>query len=98
MRDLAKVVTIETKNKMFEKDKICVVTFKELGYEAIVPISCNVGDKMVFIQEGSILPEIERWEFLRKRCYVDSLKGFLIRPMTMGAKDDNGQKGDKVKS
>lgn len=98
MRDLASVVTIETKNKMFEKDRICVVTFKELGYEAIVPIDYNVGDKMVFIQEGAILPEEEKWEFLRKRCYKEDLKGFLIKPMTMGAKDLNGEKGDRVKS
>ena len=53
MRDLASIVTIETKNKMFEKDRICVVTFKENGYEAIVPVEHNVGDKMVFIQEIS---------------------------------------------
>ena len=98
MRDLASVVTIETKNKMFEKDRICVVTFKENGYEAIVPVEYNVGDKMVFIQEGAILPIEEKWEFLRKRCYRDELRGFLIKPMTMGAKDNNGQKGDRVKS
>ncbi len=98
MRDLASIVTIETKNKMFEKDRICVVTFKENGYEAIVPVAHNIGDKMVFIQEGSILPIEERWEFLRKRCFREDLNGFLIKPMTMGAKDFNGQKGDKVKS
>ena len=98
MRDLANVVTVERKEKMFEKDRIVVVSFKELGYEAIVPSTTNVGDRMVFIQEGSILPEDEKWEFLRKRCYVDSLRGFLIKPMTMGARDDNGQKGDRVKS
>lgn len=98
MRDLASIVTIDTKTKMYQKDRICAVTFKELGYEAIVPIETNVGDKMVFIQEGSILPEIERWEFLRKRCYLESVKGFVIKPMTMGAKDFNGEKGDRVKS
>ena len=98
MRDLASVVTIATKNKMFEKDKICVVTFKENGYEAIVPIEVNIGDRMVFIQEGSILPLEERWEFLRKRCFRVDLNGFLIKPMTMGAKDNNGEKGDRVKS
>ena len=98
MRDLASVVTVERKEKVFEKDRIVVVSFKELGYEAIVPSTTNVGDRMVFIQEGSILPEDEKWEFLRKRCYVDSLRGFLIKPMTMGARDDNGQKGDRVKS
>ncbi len=98
MRDLASIVTIETKNRMFEKDRICVVTFKENGYEAIVPVEHNVGDKMVFIQEGAILPIEERWEFLRKRCFREDLNGFLIKPMTMGAKDCNGEKGDKVKS
>ena len=98
MRDLASIVTIETKNKMFEKDRICVVTFKELGYEAIVPVEHNVGDKMVFIQEGALLPVEERWEFLRKRCYLPAEDAFLIKPMTMGAKDLNGEKGDKVKS
>ena len=98
MRDLASVVTVATKQKMFEKDRICCVGFEELGYEAIVPNTVNVGDKMVFIQEGSILPEEEKWEFLRKRCYNETEKGFIIKPMTMGAKDYNGEKGERVKS
>lgn len=98
MRDLAKVVTVATKGKMYQKDRICVVGFEELGYEAIVPVDINIGDKMVFIQEGAILPETEQWEFLRKRCYKEELKGFLIKPMTMGARDLNGEKGDRVKS
>ena len=103
MRNLASVVTIKTKQKMFEKDKICCVSFEELGYEAIVPNTFNVGDKLVFIQEGAILPETETWEFLRKRCYKEQLKGFLISPMTMGAKeitDENGNpaKGERVRS
>lgn len=98
MRDLASIVTIKTTNKMFEKDRICWATFEENGYEVIVPNTVKPGDKMVFIQEGSILPEIERWEFLRKRCYNETVKGFIIKPMTMGAKDYNGEKGDRVKS
>lgn len=99
MRNLASVVTVKMKQKMFEKDKICCVSFEELGYEAIVPNTVNVGDKLAFIQEGSILPEIEAWEFLRKRCYSEKLKGFVIRPMVMGAKETEiGEKGDRVKS
>lgn len=97
-RKLASIVTVKTKSKMFEKDRICVVGFEELGYEAIVPISVNVGDKMVFIQEGSILPVDPKWEFLRKRCFKESLNGFLIKPMMMGARDNNGEKGEKVQS
>lgn len=98
MRDLASIVTVATKQKMFEKDRICCVSFEELGYEAIVPNTVNIGDKMVFIQEGSILPEEEKWEFLRKRCYNEAEKGFIIKPMIMGAKDYNGEKGERVKS
>lgn len=98
MRDMAKIVTVISKGKMFEKDKICYVSFEETAYECIVPITVNVGDKMVFIEADSILPIEDRWEFLRKRCYREKLNGFLISPMVMGAKDDNGQKGERVKS
>lgn len=99
-RNLAEIVTVESKNRMFQKDRICWVTFKENGYEAIVPNDINVGDKMCFIGEGSLLPEIERWEFLRKRCYCDKERAFLISPMTMGKKanEDGSDAGSRVKS
>lgn len=98
MRDLASIVTVESVQKMFEKDRIVAVRFLENGFEAIVPSTVKVGDTLAFIQEGSILPEVEAWEFLRKRCYSEKEKGFIIRPMTMGAKDYNGEKGERVKS
>lgn len=98
MRDLANIVTVESVQKMFEKDRIVAARFVQNGFEAIVPSTVKVGDTLAFIQEGSILPEIEVWEFLRKRCYSEKEKGFIIRPMTMGAKDYNGEKGERVKS
>jgi len=98
MRKLASIVTVETKQKMFQKDRICAVTFKELGYEAIVPNTIEIGDKLAFIQEGSILPVEECWEFLRKRCFNEKENGFIIKPMTMGKKDNNGEEGERVKS
>lgn len=99
MRNMAKIVTVASKGKMFEKDKICYVSFKETAYECIVPIEVEIGDKMVFIEADSILPETERWEFLRKRCYRDDLKGFLIKAMVMGKKENlDGTAGDRVKS
>lgn len=98
MRDLASIVTVESVQKMFEKDRIVAAHFVQNGFEAIVPSTVKVGDTLAFIQEGSILPEVEAWEFLRKRCYSEKEKGFIIRPMTMGAKDYNGEKGEKVKS
>ena len=98
MRDMARVVVVANKGKMFEKDRICYVSFEESAYECIVPTTVNIGDKMVFIEADSILPIEEKWEFLRKRCYREKLNGFLISPMVMGAKDNNGQKGDRVRS
>lgn len=96
MRNLASVVTVATKQKMFNKDRIVVVSFNELGYEAIVPNTVNVGDKLVFIQEGSILPEKETWEFLRKRCFSEKLKGFRISPMVMGKREELDESGNPV--
>ena len=98
MRDLASIVTVATVGKMYQKDLIQVATFKENGYEVVVPVSVKVGDRLVFIQEGSVLPVCERWEFLRKRCYNQSVDGFVIKPMTLGAKDFNGEEGERVKS
>lgn len=102
MRDLAAVVTIESTEKMFEKDRIVCASMVENGYEVIIPATYKPGDMMVFIQEGAILPEVEVWEFLRKRCYNASVKGFVIKPMTMGKKeyvvDGNVEAGERVKS
>ena len=100
MRDMAKIVTVANKGKMFEKDKICYVSFEETAYECIVPITTNIGDKMVFIEADSILPIEEKWEFLRKRCYREDLQGFLIKCMTMGKKanEDGTDSGERVKS
>lgn len=95
MRDLASVVTIKEVIVMENKDRIVCVSFNENAYECIVPKAVAVqGNKLAFIQEGSILPEKAEWEFLRARCYSERLQGFLIKPMTMGKKID----GTRVKS
>lgn len=99
MRDMAKIVTIKSVIPMYQKDRICAVTFNENGYEVIVPkVEAIVGNKMVFIEADSILPVKPEWEFLRKRCFKTSLNGFLIKPMVMGKKDFNGEEGSKVLS
>lgn len=102
MRNLASVVTIESTEKMFEKDRIVCAKMVENAYEVIIPATYKAGDTMVFIQEGSILPEVPTWEFLRKRCYNESVKGFVIKPMTLGKKEaiEDGKPvaGERVKS
>jgi len=98
MRDLASIVTVENVIPMEGKDRIVCVTFKENGYECIIPKEQAVsGNLICFIQEGAVLPVKPQWEFLRKRCYRDNLmgkEGFLIKPMVMGKKED----GTRVKS
>ena len=84
MRNLASVCTIEKIWALEGKDKVQGASFKENAYEVMVSKDIQPGMLVACIQEGSILPEINAWEFLRKRCYRDSLKGFLIKPQKFG--------------
>lgn len=81
MRDLASVVTIKEVWPLEGKDKVQGASFKENSYEVMIGKDIKPGDLMIYIQADSILPEIQHWEFLRKRCYKEDLKGFLIKPM-----------------
>lgn len=99
MRKLASICTIENVIPMYNKDLIASVSFIENGYEAIIPKKEAIkGNLMAFIQEGSILPVKPEWEFLRKRCFNEKENGFIIKPMTMGKKDNNGEPGERVRS
>lgn len=95
MRKLASFITIKDVIPMEGKDRIVDITMDELGYECIIPkVDAIPGNKIIFIQEGAILPVEEKWEFLRKRCYNEKVDGFIIRPMVMGKKEG----GERVKS
>lgn len=83
MRDLASVCTIEKIWALEGKDKVQGASFKENSYEVMVSKDIQPGMLVAFIQEGAILPEINAWEWLRKRCYRENLNGFngfLIKP------------------
>ena len=83
MRDLASVCTIEKVWALEGKDKVQGASFKENSYEVMVSKDIQPGMLVAFIQEGAILPEINAWEWLRKRCYRENLNGFngfLIKP------------------
>lgn len=84
MRDLASICTIEKVWPLEGKDRVQGASFVENGYEVMVSKDIQPGMLVAFIQEGSILPEINAWEWLRKRCYRDSLKGFLIKAQKFG--------------
>ena len=81
MRDLASIVTVEKIWPLEGKDKVQGCSFVENGYEAMVGKEIQPGDLVAFIQEGSILPVKDEWEWLRKRCFKDSVNGFVIKPM-----------------
>jgi len=99
MRDMARIVTLDHTIPMFEKDKICCAVFKETAYEVIIPKEgAEPGKLYAFIEADALLPVVPAWEFLRKRCYNETLDKFLIKPMKMGAKDFNGEKGEPVRS
>lgn len=94
MRDLASVVTIDKTWRLEGKDRVHGVSFKELGFEAMVSIDIKEGDLVAFIQEGSLLPAMVEedpanpgqmvhtgtWAFLeRMKCYKESENAYLIK-------------------
>lgn len=83
MRDLALICTIEKVWPLEGKDRVQGASFVENGYEVMVSKDIQPGQLVAFIQEGSILPVKDTWEWLRKRCYRENLNGFngfLIKP------------------
>lgn len=95
MRELVSFCTIKEIFPMKDKDRIVCVSMKENAYEVIMnKEGLEVGKKIIFIQEGAILPLEEKWSFLFTRCYNNKLNKLVIKPMTMGQK----LSGEKVKS
>ena len=84
MRNMAYVVTIKDIKLIDGKDKIEYVSFKENDYCVIAQKGLKVNDKVIYIEVDSVLPINEKFEFLRSRCFRDSLNGFLIKAMKMG--------------
>ena len=81
MRDLASICTIEKVWALEGKDKVQGASMIENGYECMVSKDTQPGQLVAFIQEGAILPVKDNWEWLRKRCFKESVNGFLIKPM-----------------
>ena len=79
MRNMAYAVTISKVDDIKGKDKIGLLHFKENAYTVIGSKRLKPGDVVCYFEVDSILPETPVFEFLRKRCYNDRCKGFLIR-------------------
>lgn len=91
MRNMAYVVTIKEKQPIEGKDLIVVYSFEENGYNVIgAKDDFSVGDKGVYFEVDSLLPQRPEFEFLRKRCYNVKTDRFLIKNMKMSGIYSNG--------
>lgn len=84
MRDMAKIVTIQSLNPIEGKDRIELATFNEIIYQVIVQKGFKVGDKCIFVEADSLLPNEPQYEFLKSRCWKESLQRYRIKPTKMG--------------
>lgn len=80
---MAYTVTVSNVTPIEGKDRIQILSFKENGYNVIASKEIKIGDIVMYFEVDSILPVIDRFEFLRKRCYKEKLNGFLIKNMKM---------------
>lgn len=83
MRDLAKIVTIKELLPIEGKDRIELATFNENLYRVIVQKGFQVGDTAIFVEADSLLPNDSKYEFLKARCFKETLQRYLIKPMKM---------------
>lgn len=85
-RKLATIQKIKSLSPIDGADKIILAEFESIGWRCIVNKNqFQVGDKAIYCEIDSVLPELPEYEFLRKRCYVDNglVKGFRIRSMKL---------------
>ena len=88
MRYLAEICSIKTVETIVYKeqtyDKVQKYSLNENAYEFIAAKGFNVGDKVVFIGEGSLIPSSNKdFEFLRTKCYNAKFDAFRVKPIRM---------------
>lgn len=81
MRKLASIQTISEIHPIEGKDRIVLATVE--GWHVIVTNDFKVGDKVIYIEIDSVLPEKPEFEFLRP-------KKFKIKTMKMGGAVSQG--------
>lgn len=81
---MASVCTVKSLEPVKNTDNLVVISMNENLYNVLgnKQMNLNVGDKVVYFEVDSILPLEERYTFLKK-CYKESLKGYLIKAMKM---------------
>jgi RNA ligase (TIGR02306 family) len=83
MRRLASVQIIKSVEPIPGKDRIAYISFNNVAWRVIGEKALHAGDKVIYVEYDSILPETPAFEFLRKRCYSARWQGFKIGCMKM---------------
>lgn len=89
-RKMASIATISKLSPIEGRDRVVLANFEENGYNVICSKDFQVGEKVVYIEVDSILPQIECFEFLRKNSFSKKCNGFKIRNMKMCGIYSNG--------
>lgn len=89
-RKMASIATISKLSPIEGRDRVVLANFEENGYNVICSKDFQVGEKVVYFEVDSILPQLECFEFLRKNCFSKKCNGFKIRNMKMCGIYSNG--------
>lgn len=82
MRKLASIQTIKNIKQIPNADAIECVSV--LGWECVSKKNeFEIGEKCVYFEIDSLLPEIDEFEFLRKSCYRKDLKKFRLKSIRL---------------
>lgn len=90
-RKLASIQVVEALDSIEGADKI--VLAHVLGWKCVVgKDDFKVGDRVVYFEVDSVLPERAPYEFLRDRCWVDNgaVRGFRIRTIKLRGQVSQG--------
>jgi hypothetical protein len=94
-RQLASIQKIKQIEDIEGKDRIGYISFENVNWSVIGNKNLQIGELVCFVEYDSILPELPCFESLRKRCYSQKRRGFVIRPMKMAEKVSYGILFDK---
>ncbi len=104
MRQLATIQKIKSINPIPDANKIEIIEMEDLGWQVIVNKGqYNVGDKVIYVEIDSLLPEKPEFEFLRDRKFkikTMKLRGAISQgicfPMSILPNSDKYVVGDDV--
>lgn len=90
-RQLATIQTISKLQCIPNSDKLEVATI--LGWKCVVGRGeFKSGEKVVYCEVDSVLPELPEFEFLRERCFINNgvVKGFRIKTIKLRGQYSQG--------